>query len=187
MSGPSGAGKTTLVSALCANRPEVVLSVSATTRPRRHDEVEGLSYLFVGEEDFAALEAGGGFLESAIVHGHRYGTPRAPVEDALAAGKAVVLEIDVQGARQVKAALPEAVLVFVEPPSMEVLRSRLAARGSEDAAALALRVRNAEQEMAAAGEFDHRIVNDRLGDALAELFRILDEPGTAEHPARSTR
>ena len=116
----------------------------------------------------------GGFLEHADVHGKRYGTPRAPVESALAEGKTVLLEIDVQGARAIRDAVPGAILIFVEPPSIDVLRDRLHRRKTEDDASFALRMANAEQEMRAAGEFDHRVVNDDLEEAVSEVLRILD-------------
>lgn len=137
----------------------------------------------MSEEDFAAAEGRGEFLESAVYGGHRYGTPRGPVADALAAGKHVILEIDVQGARQAKAAMPEALTVFVEPPSWEVLRERLGRRGTEDANALELRLRAAMREVAVSDEFDAMVLNDDLEEATDAVDRLLAGPA----PDRYTR
>ena len=155
-------------------------SISATTRKPRPGEVPGRDYVFVSPEEFDRLERDGRFLEHAEVHGNRYGTPRDPIEDALAAGRSVLVEVDIQGARSVRAAMPEAVLVFIQPPSREVLRERLAERGTEDPEALRIRLRNADEELAAAPEFDHSIVNDQLERAVDELVRILE--GTSRPP-----
>jgi guanylate kinase len=125
-------------------------------------------------DEFEAAAAAGGFLESAEVHGNRYGTPKTPVEEALAAGRNVILEIDVQGARSVKKARPDAVAVFIEPPSWEVLEKRLRGRGTDDPAVVARRLANAREELAAAPEFDERVVNDRLEDAVDQVDRILE-------------
>jgi guanylate kinase len=158
--------------------------VSATTRAPRPGEVDGVNYRFLEPDEFARLEEAGEFLETAEVHGNRYGTPRAPVEDAIRAGRTVILEIDVQGAGSVRSAMPEAVLVFVEPPSADALRARLEARKTETPEAREERLRNATTEMEAAGGFDHRIVNDRLEEAVDALVRILDEasPTTRSEP-----
>lgn len=150
------------------------LSVSATTRARRPAERDGVDYRFLAEEEFDRLEAQGYFLETAVVHGNRYGTPLPPIEEALAAGRTVLLEIDVQGARTVRRKLPEAVLIFIEPPSLAVLRARLEARRTESPEALERRLRNAEDEMEAAPEFDHRVVNDDLEEAIVGVVRILE-------------
>ena len=125
-------------------------------------------------KEFDETAASGGFLEHAVVHGNRYGTPREPVDKALAAGKSILLEIDVQGSRSMRDAVPEALLIFVEPPSREVLQERLHRRKTEDDASFALRMANAEHEMDAAREFDHRVVNDDLEEAVSEVLRILD-------------
>jgi guanylate kinase len=161
-----------------AHRPDIVPSISATTRRPRRNERDGVNYRFLSKQDFDTLAAAGGFLEHATVHGNRYGTPKEPVEQALADGKTVLLEIDVQGSRAIKDAVPGAVLIFVEPPSREVLRERLHRRKTEDDASFALRMANADHEMQAAGDFDHRVVNDDLEEAVSEVLRILDaEPG----------
>jgi guanylate kinase len=145
-----------------------------TTRRPRRGEKDGTQYHFMSDQQFDAVVADAGFLEHATVHGNRYGTPREPVERALAAGRSVLLEIDVQGSRAVREAVPDALLIFVEPPSREVLRERLHRRKTEDDASFALRMANAEHEMEAAREFDHRVVNDSLEEAVAEVLRILD-------------
>ena len=175
ISGPSGAGKTTIASAVLARRPDIVPSISTTTRRPRRGEKDGVQYHFVGVREFDEVAKAGGFLEHAVVHGNRYGTPRAPVSTALAAGHSVLLEIDVQGSRAVRDAVPDALLIFVEPPSREVLRERLHRRKTEDDASFALRMANAEHEFEAAPEFDHRVVNDDLEEAVSEVLRILDE------------
>ena len=133
-----------------------------------------MNYRFVTDAQFDEMARAGGFLEHADVHGKRYGTSRGPVEDALRDGKTVLLEIDVQGARAIRDAVPDATLIFVEPPSTEVLRERLHRRKTEDDASFSLRMANAEHEMRAAGEFDHRVVNDDLEEAVSEVLRILD-------------
>lgn len=138
-----------------------------------------MHYRFLTEDEFERLDAEQGFLESAVVHGNRYGTPRAPVEEALDLGKTVILEIDVQGASTVRAQMPKALLVFCEPPSMEVLEQRLRARGTESPDSLAIRLANAAEEMAAAPAFDVRIVNDDLDVAVSELARILEDTPAA--------
>jgi guanylate kinase len=175
ISGPSGAGKTSISAGVIARRPDIVHSVSATTRHPRSKERDGVDYRFLSEAEFDDLAASGGFLESADVHGNRSGTPRAPVEHALGAGRTVLLEIDVQGARAIRDAVPDALLIFVEPPSLAVLKERLHRRKTEDDASFALRMANAEHEMEAAAEFDHRVMNDDLAEAVSEVLRILDD------------
>jgi guanylate kinase len=174
ISGPSGAGKTTIASAVLERRPDIVPSISTTTRRPRRGEKDGVQYHFVTVKEFDQITKAGGFLEHAVVHGNRYGTPREPVDKALAAGRSVLLEIDVQGSRAVRETVPDAFLIFVEPPSREVLRERLHRRKTEDDASFALRMANAEHELEAAGEFDHRVTNDDLEEAVAEVLRILD-------------
>jgi guanylate kinase len=157
-----------------ARRPDIVPSISITTRRPRAGEKDGVQYRFVSKKVFDDTAAAGGFLEHALVHGNRYGTPKEPVRRALAAGKSVLLEIDVQGSRTIRNAVPDALLIFVEPPSRDVLRERLHRRKTEDDASFSLRMANAEHEMEAAGEFDHRVVNDDLEEAVSEVLRILD-------------
>jgi len=173
VSGPSGAGKGTLVKGLLDRVPDVWLSVSATTRAPRPGEVEGEHYFFVSRERFEELGRTGGLLEWAEVHGNLYGTPKAEVERRVARGRQVVLEIDPQGAQQVKKRWPEAVLIFVEPPSMEELRRRLEGRGSEDEAQIETRMRTAMSEMELAGMYNHVICNDDMSSATQELADIV--------------
>ncbi len=173
LSGPTAVGKGTVVTALALNHPEIFVSVSATTRPPRPGEVDGVHYLFVSEADFDALIAGGELLEWAVVHGvHRYGTPRAPVLAALAGGRPALLEIDLQGARQVRAAWPDARFVFLAPPSWDELVRRLVGRGTESAAQQERRLTTARAELASAREFGHVIVNGEVGQAVAELVAL---------------
>lgn len=149
-----------------------------TTRRPRPEERDGIDYHFVSDEEFDRLVAAGELLEWAHVVGHRSGTPARPVEEALAAGRDVVLEIDVQGARQVRERAPEAVLIFLAPPSMEELERRLRSRGTEDEARLALRLATAKQEMAQLPLFDHVVVNDRLDEATAQVEAIIQASRT---------
>ncbi len=174
ISGPTAVGKGTVVRALRARHPEVWVSVSATTRAPRPGEVEGKHYLFVSDAEFDRLVATDGLLEWALVHGtDRYGTPAAPVRAAIAAGKRVILEIEVQGARQVKHRLPEVRTVFIAPPTFETLQQRLSGRGTETPEQMARRLRTAEGELAVADDFDHVIVNDDLGVAVDQLVELL--------------
>ncbi len=156
-------------------RPEIVLSVSATTRSARPGEQDGVNYRFIDDATFDRLISENAFLEWADVHGSRYGTLRADVTEPLRAGKTVLLEIDVQGARSVRGAEPGALLVFVEPPGWDVLEERLRGRGTEAEDAVAVRLSNARREWAEADGFDVRIVNDDLESAVERLTRILDE------------
>mgnify|MGYP002653734833 FL=1 len=150
-----------------------MLSVSATTRPPRPGEVDGEHYFFVDDAAFDELIRSGALLEHATVHNaYRYGTPRAPIEQALADGRTVLLEIDLQGARQVRAAAPDATLVFLTPPSWDELVQRLVGRGTEDAEERARRLKTAKVELAAQGEFDYRVVNDDVARAAAEIARL---------------
>ncbi|MFN2488461.1 MAG: guanylate kinase [Actinomycetota bacterium] len=175
ISGPSGAGKGTVVQDLLRRRPELVLSVSATTRPARAAERDGVHYHFVTANEFLARRDMGGFLEWAEVYGNLYGTPRAPVAAARAAGRDVVCELDIQGALAIKHMEPDAVLVFIEPPSLDDLFLRLRRRGTEDPGALSERLRAAYEEVKQKGLYDHIVVNDDLESAVTELLRILDE------------
>ncbi|MGQ7298222.1 guanylate kinase [Quadrisphaera sp. KR29] len=170
LAGPTAVGKGTVAADVRARYPQVWLSVSATTRAPRPGEVDGVHYLFTSEAAFDALVAQGQMLEWAVVHGrHRYGTPRGPVEQALAAGTPVLLEIDLQGARQVKAVMPDAHFVFLAPPSWAELERRLVGRGTEGPEERERRLSTARVELAAEGEFDTTIVNDDVSRAADEL------------------
>ncbi|MGC3956244.1 MAG: guanylate kinase [Propionicimonas sp.] len=172
--GPTAVGKGSVVAALRDRFPQIWVSVSVTTRPARPGEVDGVHYHFIDDAAFDELIANDGLLEWALVHRvHRYGTPAAPVEDAVAAGRRVILEIDLQGARQVKAKLPGIRSVFIAPPQWETLRERLLQRGTEDEAEMQRRLQTAHDELAAADEFDHVVVNDDLGTAVGELVDLL--------------
>ncbi|WP_371878618.1 guanylate kinase [Conexibacter sp. S30A1] len=173
ITGPSGVGKGTLIRALLERVPELELSVSATTRRPRPGERDGVSYHFLSPEQFAARVAAGEFVEWAQYSGNRYGTLRSELESRLAAGVPVVLEIEVQGARQVRETMPEAVQVFIAPPSVQALRERLEGRGTDTADQIRARLLTAEAEMAAQREFAHVVVNDRLEQALEELVGIV--------------
>ncbi len=174
VSGPSGAGKGTLVKEMLGRVPDVWVSISVTTRRPRPGEEDGREYFFLTDEEFDALLASGGLLEWAEVHGNRYGTPRAEVERRVAQGKQVILEIDPQGAMQVKDLEPDSVLVFVTAPSMEELRRRLEARGSESEEQVRLRLTNAELELLFAEEYGHVVINDDVARAADELAAIID-------------
>ena len=174
VSGPTAVGKGTVVAALRREHPEVFVSVSATTRPPRPGEVEGVHYLFVDEQEFDRLVAENDLLEWAVVHGrHRYGTPREPVLAAIAEGREAVLEIDLQGARQVRANWPDARLVFLAPPSWEELVRRLVGRGTETEEERTRRLDTATRELAAESEFDTTVVNRDVVHAVADLVDLL--------------
>ena len=181
VSGPSGAGKGTLVRALLDRVPGIWLSVSATTRPPRPGEAEGVHYVFLPAEEFERLIAADGLLEWAEVHGNRYGTLRAPVEERLVRGQTVVLEIDPQGAAQVKDKMPESVLVFIEPPSFDELRNRLVKRGSETPDQIERRLRTAREELAIAGTYDYVVINDDVEQATDELAAIVTTCARQRH------
>ena len=173
ITGPSGVGKGTLIRGVMDRVGDLELSVSATTRPPRVGEVDGVDYHFLTRQQFDRRVAAGEFLEHADYAGNHYGTLRSELEDRLRAGRPVVLEIEVQGARQVREAMPEAMQVFIAPPSLEELRTRLIARGTDDAEEVERRLRVAEGELAAQPEFRHVVVNDRLQEALARLTEIV--------------
>jgi len=173
ITGPSGVGKGTLISRLLDRVPNLELSVSATTRAPREGEVDGREYHFLAPEEFDRRIRSEDFLEFATYSGHRYGTLRSEVGRRLSAERSVVLEIEVQGARQVRAAMREAVQVFIAPPAPAVLRQRLLARGTDSGEAIDARLEVAEQELAAQDEFRHRVINDDLDRAAAELEQIV--------------
>lgn len=179
ISAPSGAGKTTLVKALLARDPALRLSVSHTTRKPRPQEVDGREYHFVSVPQFESLVARGAFLEHARVFDNYYGTSRETVERLLAAGTDVVLEIDWQGAQQVRAALPESVTIFVLPPSRRALEERLTKRRTDSAEIISRRLRDAVSDMAHFNEFDYVVVNDRFEQAVEDLESILAGRGGA--------
>ena len=174
VSGPTAVGKGTVVTRLSKEHPEIFVSVSVTTRPPRPGEIDGVHYHFVSADDFDALIEEGALLEWATVHGvHRYGTPRAPVVQAIAQGRPALLEIDLQGARQVRNSWPEAQFVFLAPPSWEELVRRLVGRGTESAAQQDRRLHTARAEMAAQTEFDHVVVNGEIGQAVKDLVALV--------------
>src|SRR4029077_1936440 len=173
ITGPSGVGKGTLIRGLMERLPQLELSVSATTRAPRPGERDGVEYHFLTREEFDRKVAGEEFVEHADYAGRSYGTLREELEDRVRGGVPVVLEIEVQGARQVRAAVPDAVQVFIAPPSLAALHTRLVGRGTGDGAEVERRLRVAEQELEAQPEFAHVVVNDRLEDALAQLTAIV--------------
>jgi guanylate kinase len=170
---PSGAGKSTLVNALLSQDPQLQLSVSYTTRAPRPAEQEGREYHFVDEARFLDMLARGDFLEHALVHGNRYGTSKATIEERIAKGLDVILEIDFQGAIQIKKIFSNAVLIFILPPSWDELRSRLLRRGEDSPEVVEIRLQNAAQEMAQAHEFDFVIINQLFDKALFDLKAIV--------------
>lgn len=174
LSGPSGVGKGTVVHEVRGIKHDIWISVSCTTRRPRPGETDGVEYFFRTEDEFTALVEAGDMLEWARFAGNLYGTPRDPVQERLAAGVPVLLEIDLQGARQVRAAMPESRLVFLAPPDVDELDRRLTGRGTEDDETLAARRALAAVELAAAAEFDTVVVNDDVRRAAAELIRLVD-------------
>ncbi|MBX3091446.1 MAG: guanylate kinase [Cryobacterium sp.] len=177
LAGPTAVGKGAVSRYIREHYPDVLLSVSATTRAPRPGEVDGVDYRFVSDAEFDRLIASDAMLESAVVHNaYRYGTPRAPIEAALAEGKSVLLEIDLQGARSVRAAMPGATLVFLLPPSWEELVRRLIGRGTEDSAEQSRRLETAKIELGAQNEFDYRVVNDDVSRAAQEVVDLMSIP-----------
>lgn len=172
-SGPSGVGKGTILTPYLQSHPNTVLSVSATTRAPRPGEVDGVHYHFVTREHFEELVSGGGLLEYAQYSGNYYGTPREPVERLIAQGRDVVLEIELKGARQVRESFPDAVFVFVMPPSYEELKKRLCGRGTEPPQTVCLRMEAAIEEIAHAGEYDYILINDNVESACETLAAII--------------
>ncbi|HWL66460.1 MAG TPA: guanylate kinase [Actinomycetota bacterium] len=175
ISGPSGAGKGTVIREVLRRKPGMVLSVSATTRPARPHERNGVDYRFISVPQFLGMRDRGEFLESAEVYGNFYGTPRSPVDASIAGGKSVILELDIQGALSVKRGKPDAVLIFIEPPSLDELFLRLRGRGTEETENLSERMRAAYEELKNKGIYDHIVINDDLGRATDELVRIIEE------------
>ena len=175
LAGPSGVGKSSLVHELRNLYPELWFSVSATTRARRPGEIDGLDYHFVSDAEFDRMINTGELLEWADIHGgtHRSGTPRGPIEDRIAAGLPALLELDLQGARAVRVALPEALLVFIAPPSWDELVDRLVGRGTEPPDVVARRLRTAREELAARSEFDVEVVNDDVRRAAEDLLTLI--------------
>ncbi len=173
LSAPSGAGKTTIAKALVEGGEDVVFSISATTRPARDHEVDGVDYDFLSEPDFRVMIEADEFVEWAEVHGHLYGTSKKALQDARDKGRFLILDVDVQGAMQVRQRVPDAVLVFVLPPSVEALVQRLRDRGTEEEDTLERRIQNARGELGKASEFDYIVVNENLEQAIDEVRGIV--------------
>jgi guanylate kinase len=184
VSGPSGVGKSTIVAELTRRHPQVVPIVTVTTRPRRPEETDKVHYHFLSPDAFDDLRARGGLLEAADVHGYWYGTPVQQVRGILAAGRDAILTIDPQGARSVRNLVPDALLIFVMPPSIEDLNERLAHRGSESEESLAIRRRDAEREMATSGDYDYVIVNEtgHPEEAAEQIWEIVHTEARREPP-----
>ncbi|MBC7591701.1 MAG: guanylate kinase [Salinibacterium sp.] len=177
LAGPTAVGKGTVSAYIRENYPDVMLSVSATTRHPRPGEIDGVHYFFVSDEEFDRKVADDELVEWAVVHNsYRYGTPRPPIDEALAAGKRVMLEIDLQGARQVRAVMPEALLVFLLPPTWEELVRRLIGRGTEKPEEQQRRLDTARVELAAQDEFDAKVVNTEVSQAAQEVVELMDAP-----------
>lgn len=172
VSGASGTGKSTLLKNVFAKLPGLEFSVSATTRPPRPGEQDGREYHFVNRDQFLKLRSEGALLENAEVYGNFYGTPRAPVIEALEAGRSIVLDIDTQGAAQVRVSMPEAILVFILPPSIEAIRERLVARAADAPEVIARRVADAKVQLSACGSYDYLVVNDDLPTSILALQSI---------------
>ena len=189
VSGPSGAGKTTLVHRLLAHFPDMKFSVSATTRAPRAGEVDGKDYHFLTAQDFETKIAARAFLEHANVYGNRYGTLADPVKQALAVGESVLLEIDSQGAAQIRAALPDAVTVIVLPPSRQLLEERLRNRSTDAPDVIARRLREADEQMASIADFHYVVINDDLDVAFRALTAIVvaELHRVARHPRLAAR
>ena len=184
VSGPSGVGKSTIVADLTRAHPQVVPIVTVTTRPRRPEETDKVHYHFITPQEFEELRARRGLLEAAEVHGNWYGTPVQQVRGILAAGRDAILTIDPQGARSVRNLVPDALLIFVMPPSLEDLHQRLAHRGSESEESLAIRLSNAEMAMATSGDYDYVIVNEtgQPEQAAEQIWEIVQTEARREPP-----
>ncbi|RCW89191.1 guanylate kinase [Halanaerobium sp. DL-01] len=175
LSGPSGVGKGTVLEKLMEDYNGVSYSVSVTTRKPRSGEIDGEDYFFVSEEEFKKMKKNGDFIESARVHGNYYGTPKKFVDRKISKGEDIILEIDIQGAVQVREKYPDAVYIFLIPPSLEELENRLNKRGSEDSEAKTLRLKNAKSELQEVHKYDYEILNDNLEDAVEDLKYIIEE------------
>jgi len=173
LSGPSGVGKNTVLDELFKDFDGVSYSVSATTREKRNGEIEGEDYFFISEAEFKEIEENDGFIESAVVHGHYYGTPKKFVDQKLEEGKDIILEIDTQGAKQVREKYPDAVYIFLVPPSLKELENRLNKRGSESDKSKNIRLKNARQELKEVHKYDYEVINDSLTDAVREIKKII--------------
>ncbi|HUG95138.1 MAG TPA: guanylate kinase [Pleomorphomonadaceae bacterium] len=186
VSGPSGVGKSTIVAELARRHPQVVPIVTATTRPRRPGEIDGVHYHFMTTDEFERLQANHGLLEAAEVHGHWYGTPLDQIRGILRAGRDAILTIDPQGAREVRRRVPDALLIFVMPPSIDVLNDRLSKRGSEDEATQALRRHNAADEIAAATDYDEIVVNEtgHVEEAAERIWEVIQAQARRDPPRR---
>lgn len=182
LAAPSGTGKTTIAHRLVDGDGEFVFSVSATTRPPREGEVDGVDYEFVSRRDFEKMVAGGEMAEWAEVHGRLYGTPKRNLERAAGKGKHAVLDIDVQGAAQIRESVPEAVRIFVLPPSGREMVRRIGLRGTEQAPEIARRLRSALRELGRAGEFHHVVVNDDLDRAVARVRQLVKDSAIMQRP-----
>ena len=175
LSAPSGAGKTTLRNAVLEKYPDLLYSVSYTTRKPRHGEQNGVDYYFIGTDEFKAGIDQHRWAEWAEVHGHYYGTAADYIDTKIAAGRDILLDIDVRGARQILERYPESITIFIMPPSLEVLRERLESRATDNAAAIDLRLKNAQAEMIQKKHYRYVIVNDQLGEAVSELAGIIEK------------
>ena len=176
IAGPTAVGKGTVVKHILQENPEIQLSVSATTRSPRTGEVDGVDYFFVSDEQFDEMISNGELLEYAVVHqNNKYGTRRKPVEQALSLGKQIILEIDMQGAEQVKKAMPSANLIFIKPPSFEELKKRLFGRGTESEAEIEIRLETAVLELEAAERFDHQIINTDVAQCAKEVLDLMNK------------
>jgi len=185
LAGPTAVGKGTVSAYIRENYPDVLLSVSATTRKPRPGEIDGVHYYFISDDEFDRMVAAGEFLEWAVVHNsYRYGTPRPPIDEALSDGKRVLLEIDLQGARQVRASMPEARLVFLLPPSWDELVRRLIGRGTEESAEQQRRLDTAKVELAAQDEFDFKVINREVSAAALEVVELMAVPSAGYGSAR---
>ena len=173
LSGPSGVGKGTVLDKLMEDYSNINYSVSATTRKPREDEVDGLDYFFISKEKFDQMKKEDKFLETAKVHGNYYGTPKGYVDDCLNRGEDIILEIDIQGAKQIKEKFSEAVYIFLLPPNYEELKNRLEKRDSETKESLQTRLKNASEELSEMENYDYRIVNDKIQDTVKEVKKVI--------------